>query len=177
MAKKADWINVTLTGNKEFETFLADYPRKVRREVKQATQDTGARIIELAQINLERGSGKYGTPAIDLGQIYNSFRIELKGIANYDPLGLTVTNPAKHAPYVEYGTAPHFPPPQALAGWASRHGFSTDPGTLFVLARAIAENPQPARPFFAPAGKQAIVELQEKIVTIISTYKQGLKGG
>jgi hypothetical protein len=30
------------------------------------------------------------------------------------------------------------PPPNALRGWARRHGMGTDPGTLFVLARAIA---------------------------------------
>ncbi len=30
-----------------------------------------------------------------------------------------------------------FPPPDALAGWAQRHGMPTDASTLFLLARAI----------------------------------------
>lgn len=42
-----------------------------------------------------------------------------------------------YAPVMEFGRRPgRMPPPQALAGWARRHGF---PDTaLFVLARAIA---------------------------------------
>ena len=53
----------------------------------------------------------------------------------------------KYAPYMEYGTGRladaeggggggrHWPPAQALEGWASRHGFG--PGGGFLVARAI----------------------------------------
>lgn len=40
------------------------------------------------------------------------------------------------------------PPPNALAGWASRHGFH---GSLFVLARAIGRRGIRARPFMTRA--------------------------
>lgn len=44
------------------------------------------------------------------------------------------------------------PPPNALAGWASRHGFATDPGTLFVLARSIGRRGRPGRFFMQKAA-------------------------
>lgn len=43
--------------------------------------------------------------------------------------------------FLKSRTASHFagmPPPEALRGWARRHGFGSDQGALFVLARAIA---------------------------------------
>lgn len=45
------------------------------------------------------------------------------------------------------------PPPQALAGWARRHGYS---GSLFVLARSIARRGIRGR-FFMQRGYQATV--------------------
>jgi len=39
------------------------------------------------------------------------------------------------------------PPASALAGWAARHGQSTEPRALFVLARAIARRGKKGRFF------------------------------
>lgn len=44
------------------------------------------------------------------------------------------------------------PPPNALAGWAGRHGFT---GSLFVLARAISRRGIRARPFLRTAARNA----------------------
>ncbi len=56
--------------------------------------------------------------------------------------------------FVEKGTRPHFPPPAALQGWATRHGFS-GPNAGFLVARAIARKGTKAQPFMDPAAKEA----------------------
>ncbi len=53
-----------------------------------------------------------------------------------------------YASAVEKGTKPHFPPPQSLSGWASRHGMT---GLEFVIARSIASKGTKAQPFMLPA--------------------------
>lgn len=80
----------------------------------------------------------------DLGNLEKSIRAksEIGGIS-----AQTYTN--KHyAPYVEYGTSPHFPPPQALAGWAKRHGMA---GMEYAIAKKISERGTKAQPFMKPA--------------------------
>lgn len=55
--------------------------------------------------------------------------------------------------YVELGRRPNKPPPppQALAGWARRHGIAPTRGNLFVLARSIGRKGIKPHPFIAPA--------------------------
>lgn len=160
-------MSVTLTGDAKYAEFLEKYPRRVRRDIKAEYQNVAERIIKLAQDNLSAGSGKYGTPAIDTESTYQGFKVEYRKIEAYNPFETEIKNEAPQASYVEYGTVAHFPPPNALAGWADRHGFDTDDSTLFVLARAIARNPQPARPFFIPAFKQGITELNQNVIAIL----------
>ena len=47
------------------------------------------------------------------------------------------------------------PPPQTLVGWIRRHGLDVSP---FVLARAIGRRGIPAKPFMAPALRDATRE-------------------
>lgn len=47
------------------------------------------------------------------------------------------------------------PPPEALAGWARRHGFDTSRGGLFVLARAIGRRGRKGRFHMARAAESA----------------------
>lgn len=52
----------------------------------------------------------------------------------------------QHAPFMEFGTRPHWPPLGALAVWARRHGTSA-----FVVARAIARHGIKARRYLRGA--------------------------
>lgn len=63
---------------------------------------------------------------------------------------------AAYFPVMEFGRRPgkKMPPPQALKGWARRHGFPTTPGALFALARSIGRRGIKGR-FFMRAAKQA----------------------
>lgn len=71
------------------------------------------------------------------------------------PLMSRVYSLLVYAPVMERGRRPgaKMPPPDALAGWARRHGFR--PGMEFVLARAIARRGIRGR-FFMRAAAEAV---------------------
>ena len=62
-----------------------------------------------------------------------------------------------YAPYVEFGTRPHFPPLSALQPWARRHGFG--PAGAFLVARAIARRGTRARLFMTGAAKTSLTAI------------------
>ena len=59
-----------------------------------------------------------------------------------------ILSAASYSAFVEYGTRPHFPPPDALKGWAARHGMA---GAEFAIAKKIAEVGTKPQPFMDPA--------------------------
>lgn len=69
---------------------------------------------------------------VDTGQLRNSLSADIVMPNSRTVQGVVGSN-VEHAPYMELGTKPHFPPLAALATWARRHG--TNP---FLVARAIA---------------------------------------
>lgn len=64
-----------------------------------------------------------------------------------------------YAPFVEFGTRPHFPPPSALQPWARRHGFPPGLRGAFLVARKIASRGTPAQPFLLPALNESRGEI------------------
>ena len=56
------------------------------------------------------------------------------------PLWGKVGTDVKYAPFVEFGTAPHWPPLGAMQPWARRHGFPAGKQGAFLVARAIARH-------------------------------------
>ena len=71
----------------------------------------------------------------------------------------------KYAPYMELGTKPHFPPLQALATWARRHGM-----TAWNVAISIARKGTKARRYLQKAvedNSDKIVNLLDKVVARI----------
>lgn len=104
----------------------------VRKVGEEAQKKVCEHIQKEAQANIQR----------DLG--YGAEHIEIVG-------GHKVVAAFPYAVYLEHGTSPHWPPIDALEGWASRHGFETP----FLAAQAIAENGTPAYPFFKPAVDSA----------------------
>jgi hypothetical protein len=85
------------------------------------------------------------------------------------PLMARVFTGLQYAPVMEYGRHPggRMPPPQALAGWARRHGFGTSAGALFVLARSIARRGIKGRFFMkkaTDAGRNALPRLVSQAV-------------
>jgi len=60
-----------------------------------------------------------------------------------------VTANVKYASYVEFGARPHWPPVDALKGWAAKK--LGDESLAFVVARAISRRGTPPQPYLGPA--------------------------
>lgn len=72
---------------------------------------------------------------------------------------------AKHAPYVESGTKPHFPPVAALERWGKiKLG---KPGLGFVIARKIARKGTKAQPYMEPAVEESLSDV-ERFFKVVS---------
>lgn len=78
------------------------------------------------------------------------------------PFQARVFTPLFYATVMEYGRRPgaRMPPPDALAGWARRHGFT---GSLFVLARAIGKRGIKGR-FFMQKGAEAVQQALPRLI-------------
>jgi len=83
--------------------------------------------------------------AYDTTALYYSLRIKTAR------RGLTVLvgSISKYAPYIEFGTRPHWPPISKIRAWCIRKGLGA--GAAFVVARKIAERGTPPRPWLNPA--------------------------
>jgi hypothetical protein len=51
-------------------------------------------------------------------------------------LSVAVYSEAKHAPFIEFGTAPHFPPLAKIKAWCKRR---IPEAAAFLIARAISD--------------------------------------
>lgn len=67
---------------------------------------------------------------VDLGDLRADIQPDVRTVRS--GLEGVVGNIKKHAPFMEEGTEPHWPPPSALEVWAARHGT-----TAYVVCRAI----------------------------------------
>ena len=69
---------------------------------------------------------------VDTGRLRASIIPEIRVMTN-EVVGVVGSN-VVYAPYMEFGTRPHWAPPGALSTWARRHGGMPE----FVIRRAIA---------------------------------------
>ena len=106
-------------------------------KVKGETYASGLDIQRKAKQNLK------GKKNWDTGNLANSILVDRTNGGFVSEIGPT----APYGPYVEFGAGPHFPPPDALEGWAKRHGFSS----AWPICMVIAKRGLPARPFLFPA--------------------------
>ncbi|HUM33629.1 MAG TPA: HK97 gp10 family phage protein [Candidatus Saccharicenans sp.] len=97
--------------------------------------------------------------AIDEGNLMNSIMVDsIQG-----GMAAEIGSIAPYAPYVEFGTRPHFPPPDALEDWARHHGFDS----AWPICKAIARRGLPERPYLNPAyeeEKDGFVQRIKKIL-------------
>lgn len=80
-------------------------------------------------------------------------------------MSATVYSPLMSALIEEEGRRPgaKMPPPGALRGWAARHGFPTNSGALFTLARAIAKRGRPGRFYLRAATR----DLEDRLPSML----------
>ncbi len=108
---------------------------------------------------------KAETP-VDTGRLRASVTDEVRE-GSGEIVGVVGSN-VDYAPYVENGTAPHWPPVAALEKWGNRHGIPA-----FLVARAIAKNGTKAHrmfgkvlesPFIAGVVQRYIGEELRKVI-------------
>lgn len=102
----------------------------------------------------------------DTGRLRSSIQTEIRK----NGFEAVVFTDVSYGPPVEEGARPHFPPPNALTGWANRHGLN---GLEFVIARAIARRGLPPRPFLFPAWDKE----RPDFINSIRAVARGLERG
>jgi HK97 gp10 family phage protein len=116
---------VEVKGLKEIIQRLDDMPATVR--------NVSRKHLRKAMIDTERPARSLAP--IDTGRLRNSITSDVRGIGG-DMVGAIGSN-VLYAPYMEFGTGRfadgpmkgkgrHWPPGEALAGWAKRHGIFPD---------------------------------------------------
>ena len=118
------------------------------------------RLGTMTASNLRAGAPR------DTSYMANQIRAS-KATAN--DLTVTITAGANYTKAVDEGTKPHFPPPDALLGWAKRHPMAgvKPEASAFLIARAISIRGTKARnfikPVITPAKAEALRFMKEAI--------------
>lgn len=128
-------VKFEMTGRKEVRNFIQLKRRNGQEEIKKAVQESALTIESLA---------KKEAP-VDTGTLRSSIQTTFRKNGMEAEIG----SDKAYAPFIEFGTSPHFPPPSALEAWAERHGFER--GFAFAIAKKISEKGTRPQPFLIPA--------------------------
>ena len=140
----------------------ADYLRRNFPEwLSVANLETAHEIRDEAQRNIKR------LDAFDTGDLHGSIQVKISP----QGLSISVASTAHYAPYVEFGTRPHFPPLEPIRAWCRSRGI--DVSAAFPIARAISERGTPERPFLYPAYK---VGMRNHVSRMKKYVAQGMRG-
>lgn len=157
----AKFFAVRITGQEKVKKQIDYLRRNFPDWLAAANLETAYEVRDLALQNIRR------IDAYDTGELYSSMQVSVS------PQGrsVRVLSTAKYAPFIEFGTRPHFPPLEPIRKWCSSRGI--DESAAFPIARAIAEHGTPERPFLAPAFKTGT---RNHIKRIRQYAKQGMQG-
>ena len=130
---------LTLRGDERLKRALKQFPDRVQRGAKKG--------MKTGLVRVQRSARK--DAPVDRGRLRQSIATEVRecGLNVRGAVGSAVD----YAPYVEFGTAPHWPPLSALQPWAERHGFPPGRAGAFLVARSIAQTGTPETRFLRNA--------------------------
>jgi HK97 gp10 family phage protein len=111
--------------------------------LRAANEATALEIVREAERNIRDND------SIASGDLLGSIQSSVSD----DGLTVAVGSTSKYAPYVEFGTRPHWPPVSAIARWCVLKGIPVT--AAFPIARKISEVGTPEQPFLRPAAKVA----------------------
>jgi len=134
-------ISVSITGAEEIKKNFSALATHFPAWVAAANVGTAEDIADQARRNVKE------IDAFDTGELYSSIKVS----ASAKGRSVVVYSDSKHAPFIEFGTAPHFPPLDAIRAWCARKGIPI--AAAFPIARAISERGTPERPWLYPAYK------------------------
>jgi HK97 gp10 family phage protein len=132
-------FSVKITGQEKIKSNLTYLRRNFPEWVDAANQETAREIRDEARNNIQQ------LDAFDTGALYDSIEIRTSAKG----LSVSVGSTAKYAPFIEFGTSPHFPPLEPIRAWCRRKGIPEE--AAYPIARAISERGTPERPFLYPA--------------------------
>ena len=137
---------IEVKGDKEIIRVMERYPQIYREEM--------TKVITAAVLAVDKAA-KEKTP-VNTGQLRDSYYREVHHIGAAEVQG-AVGSELHYAPYVEFGTKPHFPPRGPIERWAEL--VLGDASAWFMVARAIAGRGTKPRGMFA----KAIVQEKERV--------------
>jgi Bacteriophage HK97-gp10, putative tail-component len=150
-------LSAKITGDAKikanFGYLLANFPDWV----DSANEATAAEIRDEAKRNVRQ------IDAFDTGELYDSIEYSVSRLGHR----VEVYSTSKHAPFIEFGTAPHFPPVAAIRAWCVRKGIPES--AAFPIARAISERGTPERPWLYPAFKVGMRRHVDRIRDFVGT--------
>jgi hypothetical protein len=154
-------FNVKITGADKIKKNVAYLRREFPEWLSVANLETAYEVRDEAQKNVKR------LDAFDTGDLHDSIQVQVspKGLAVH------VISTAKHAPFIEFGTRPHFPPLEPIREWCRSRGI--DESAAFPIAKKIAEHGTPERPFLYPAYA---VGMRHHVGRIKKYLAQGMRG-
>lgn len=145
-------VTVKLEGVEKLKKRVMKLGDAVRTEVANAVKSSAVAIESGAKVRC----------TVDTGNLRANIH---HSIDPKDPLvGKIAAVKVEYASYVEFGTRPHFPPPEALKKWAAAHGM---PGGEYAIARAIARRGTKARPYLYPAYEEEIPRFRKRVEVAI----------
>src|SRR5262245_38654870 len=132
-------FSVSFTGNENLKRNMAALRREFPEMLSDANQETADEIVREAQRNIKTNDS-YAS-----GELYGSLvvKVTARGLAIY------VGSTSHYAPYVEFGTRPHFPPLDAIRRWCELKDIPV--AAACPIAKKIAERGTPEQPFLWPA--------------------------
>jgi HK97 gp10 family phage protein len=134
-------FSVKIVGQEKIKKNIDYLRRNFPEWLSAANLETAYEIRDEAQRNLKQ------LDAFDTGDLYGSIEVSI----SKQGLVIAVGSKEKYAPFVEFGTSPHFPPLEPIRAWCRSRGI--DEKAAFPIARAISERGTPERPFLYPAFK------------------------
>ena len=108
---------------------LIELQKKMDQMVKDVHGEPILNAMRDSTLQLQRDARIFAP--VNIGRLQSSIVPAIR--ATPDTVEGVVGTDVDYAPYMEFGTRPHFPPIAALQVWADRHGVSA-----FLVARAIA---------------------------------------
>lgn len=164
MASGKRMFSVSFTGNDKIVRNARMLREKFPEWLSAANQETANEIFDLARKNIKAHD------AYTSGELYDSIVVEVtaRGLAIY------VGSTSKHAPFVEFGTRPHFPPLAPIRQWCLARGLPES--AAFPIARAISERGTPERPFLWPAAQQGKRNHLARMRDLVRAGMRGLLG-
>lgn len=152
-------------GNMASINMEVHYLKEAQKYLVQKVRDFNgppiARAVRDSVLIVQRDARK--NSPVNTGMLRASILPEV-AISGSEVTGVVGSN-VKYAPFMEYGTRPHWVPIAALEVWARRHGMKA-----FLVARAIARKGLKPRKFLTNAfndNRDRIVRIFDKAVNRI----------